>query len=239
MSTDSALREEIGPPAQPVARFDGVSLIRNQRAPVLDGASFALAPGSLHLLTGRAGAGKTSLLRLLALAEPPTSGVVQIFGRDVLTLSDREAMAWRRRIGAVLQPLVFLDHLSVWDNAALALLALGRHRKAYGPDVDEALRWTGLEKFAASAPADLPAAERHRLAIARAVVSGPELVLIDEPEAALDAADGARLLRLVTALAGAGAAVVMAVGEEATFAPDLPRLRLQGGRVLVARQDAR
>ena len=195
----------------------------------LRGLSFALAPGSFHVIAGPAGAGKTEVLRLIALIDRPAAGVVQVFGRDVATLSRREAALARRRIGAVLSPLRFFDHLSVWENAALGPRVTGRKPAHYAGDVDAILKWTGLFRRADVRPAELTGAERHRLALARALANRPELLVVDEPEEAMSAADVLRSQKLVDEIAEAGATVVVATRDEA-WAAGRQVLRLQEGR---------
>ena len=228
-SPESAPQEETGPSAQPSVRFDAVACGRDGEGAQFRNLSFAFAPGSFHLISGPPASGKTTILRVICLAESPVSGVAQVFGRDVATLSRKQAVGLRRRIGAVLQPAAFVDHLTVWDNAALFPRIVGRRPGDYDGEVDAVLKWLGLAKLANEVPASLSAAERHRLAIARALVNRPELVLVDEP-ADLDEPDRARSLKLLVELHAAGATVVMASRHEALArAAGLAVLRLQGG----------
>lgn len=236
MSTDSAPQAE--PAAQPLMRLDQVSLSRGGGAPMFAGVSFALAPGSLHLLTGPPGSGKSSLLRLMALVEAPSAGLVQVFGRDAATLRRSEARIVRRRIGAVLQPEVLLDHLSVWDNVALVPRGLGRRRKAYAAEVDAVLKWTGLAGSEAASPHALSTGERHRLAIARAVVAAPDILIIDEPAEGLDQEERRRAAKLAEALARNGSGCVIASREDDAFAAARPRLVLRAGRLSLTESPA-
>ncbi len=190
-SPEPAPQEETSPSAQPVVRFDAVTCGRAGEGPRLRNLSFAFAPGSFHFITGPPGSGKSTILRVICLAESPAAGVAQVFGRDVATLSRKQVLGFRRRIGAALQPAAFLDHLTVWENAALVPRIVGRSRNDYADEVDAVLKWLGLAKLADKVPASLSAAERHRLAIARALANRPELVLVDEP-ADLDEAARAR-----------------------------------------------
>ena len=241
MSTNSerAPAEDVGPSAPPVVRFDAVTSMPGADGPKLRGLSFAIAPGSFHMLTGPQGAGKATALRLICLAEPPATGLVQVFGRDVATLSRKQALLTRRRIGAVLQPETFLDHLSVWDNAALGPRVVGRARKDYQGEVDAILKWTGLAKMADLSPRALSPPDRHRLAIARAVANRPEMVVVDEPAADLDDAARARAFKLLSEINAAGATMVMACRDEGfARASGLPLLRLQGGRASLIEPDA-
>ena len=113
--------------AEAVVRFQDVGM-RYGRAPeVLKDISFELAPGSFHFLMGASGAGKSSLLKLIYLATRPSRGLITLFGQDVATIPRRDLPILRRRIGVVFQEYRLLDHVSVFDNAALPLrLAGGR-----------------------------------------------------------------------------------------------------------------
>jgi cell division transport system ATP-binding protein len=164
---------------------------------------------------------------------------VQIFGRDVATLSRKQALLTRRRIGAALQPMTFLDHLSVWDNAALGPRVVGRALRDYRSEVDAILKWMGLAKVADALPQALAPADRYRLAIARAVANRPEVVVVDEPTADLDDADRARAFKLLSEINAAGATVVMASRDEGIArASGLALLRLQGGRASLIEPEA-
>ena len=152
--------------------------MRYGRAPeVLQDISFELTPGSFHFLTGPSGAGKSSLLKLIYLAHRPSRGRVSLFGRDVVGVSRREMPALRRRIGVVFQEYRLLDHVSVFDNAALPLRLAGRKASAYQGDVAELLTWVGLGRRFYALPPTLAGGETQRVAIARAVVSRPELLI--------------------------------------------------------------
>ena len=134
----------LGGAAEPVVRFEGVGMRYGRSPEVLQDVSFELQPGSFHFLTGPSGAGKSSLLKLIYLAHRPSRGRVSLFGRDVLGIQRRELPALRRRIGVVFQEYRLLDHVSVFDNAALPLRLAGAKPSAYQSDVAELLTWVGL-----------------------------------------------------------------------------------------------
>lgn len=201
-------------------------------AEVLKDISFELEPGSFHFLTGPSGAGKTSLLKLIYLAERPSRGLVSVFGRDVARTPRRELPYLRRRIGVVFQDYRLLDHLSVFDNAALPLRIAKRKPASYRSDVAELLTWVGLGRRFNAMPPTLAGGEKQRLAIARAVVNRPEIILADEPTGNVDHEMGLRILRLLVELNRQGATVLVASHDEDLVARSgKPVMRLEGGRL--------
>lgn len=214
------------------ARLDGVEFGYAQGPRVLRDIDLILARGSFHFLTGPSGAGKSSLLRLLHLAARPTAGRVRLFGEDVNLIRRRDAPRFRRRIGVVFQDFRLMEHLSVFDNAALPLRLAGGRARDHTPDVEEMLRWVGLGGRMDALPATLSGGEKQRLAIARAVIGKPDLILADEPTGNVDAAMGARLLRLFQGLNQMGVTVLIASHDQALAERSgAGVLRLEGGRL--------
>ena len=202
-------------------------------AEVLQGLDFRLEPGGFYFLTGASGAGKTSLLRLLYLAQRPTRGRIHMFGES-LTDAPREAMpAFRRRIGVVFQDFRLVRHLSAFDNVALPLRLSGQSDKEIEGPVREMLAWVGLADRASARPPTLSGGEQQRVAIARAVIASPELLVADEPTGNVDAAMADRLIHLFEALNRLGTTVVVATHDLSLIrAVGGARLmRLEGGRL--------
>ncbi|MCX7646080.1 MAG: ATP-binding cassette domain-containing protein [Rhodobacteraceae bacterium] len=203
---------------------------------LMTGIALALAPGSFQFLTGPSGAGKTTLLRLCSMHLRPTAGTARVFGRDAATMTRDEVAAARRRIGVVHQDCRFLDHLPVADNVALPLLVAGRSRQAADRDVAELLAWVGLAGQAGALPPALSGGERQRAALARAVVTSPDVILADEPTGNLDWEMSLRLLQLLVQLNRLGKAVLVATHDlnliRAAKGQVAARvLRLSGGRI--------
>jgi len=216
----------------PVVRFEGVGL-RYGRAPeVLKDLSFELQPGSFHFLTGASGAGKSSLLRLIHLAMRPTRGLVGLFGRDTATLKRADLPFVRRRIGVVYADKRLLDHLNAFDNVALPLRLAGAAPSDYAADIMELLAWVGLAERVDAYPAALSGGEQQRLAIARAVVNRPDILLADEPTGDVDQEMALRILRLFVELNRLGATVLIASHDEELVARSgRPVMHLAGGRL--------
>lgn len=194
--------------------------------------NLTLPAGSFHFLTGASGAGKSTLLKLLTLAERPLTGTLQLFGEDATAAPRRDLPAFRRRMGVVFQDFRLLDHLSAFDNVALPLRLTGRKQADYAADVGEMLHWVGLGDRMDDRPPALSGGEKQRLAIARAVVTKPELILADEPTGSVDKVMGERLLRLFQSLNRLGTTVLIASHDEALAERSgATVLRLEGGRL--------
>ena len=164
-----------------VVRLEHVEKRGDTGAPIVSDVSLALEAGAFYCLTGASGAGKTTLLRIISLAEPPTRGNVRLFGADVATL-DRDAQAaLRRRIGIVFQDLRLIKGLSAGDNVALPLRIAGASEHEVRDNVAQLLAWIGLAERGGALVATLSAGERQRVAVARAIVRRPELLIADDP----------------------------------------------------------
>lgn len=199
---------------------------------ILKNLNFQLPAGSFHFLTGPSGAGKTSLLRLIYLAQRPTLGEIALFGETIRTGDRAQSAALRRRIGIVFQEFRLLDHLNVFDNAALPLVVHGQHFKDFREDVTELLTWVGLKHRLTAMPHILSGGEKQRLAIARAVVTRPTLILADEPTGNIDYAMGLRIMRLFIELNRLGATVLIATHDESLVrASGMPVLELKDGEL--------
>ncbi|WP_269514813.1 cell division ATP-binding protein FtsE [Brevundimonas subvibrioides] len=219
-------------PSPETVRLSAVGFGYADRPDVLRDVNLILPRGSFHFLTGASGAGKSSLLKLLTLAEPPTSGRIALFGDELSQIARRDRPAYRRRMGVVFQDFRLLDHLSVFDNVALPLRLRGRKAADYAGDVAEMLEWVGLSDRAEGLPGALSGGEKQRLAIARAVMAGPELILADEPTGSVDGAMAERLLKLFQAMNRMGTTILIASHDEALARlSGARRLRLADGRV--------
>ncbi len=215
-----------------IVRFDDVSMRYGRGPDILSDLSFTLPRGSFHFVTGPSGAGKSSLLKLIYLAARPSKGRVRLFGEDIAALPRNEAPKTRRRIGVVFQDLLLLDHLSAFDNAALPLRIAGHKAAEYRSDVAELLTWVGLGNRMAAMPPTLAGGEKQRLAIARAVVNRPEILLADEPTGNVDHDMAMRIFRLFVELNRLGTTIVIATHDQDLVArSNRPVLHLDKGRL--------
>lgn len=210
-------------------------------AEVLRDLDFRLAKGKFYFLTGPSGAGKTSLLKLLYLAQRPTRGRISLFGED-LTDAPRDALpVFRRRIGVVFQDFRLVRHLSAFDNVALPLRIAGRSDGEIEGPVREMLAWVGLADRASARPPTLSGGEQQRVAIARAVISQPELLVADEPTGNVDADMAQRLMHLFSALNRLGTTIVVATHDVGLIAatPGAQMIRLENGALVDRTGDLR
>jgi cell division transport system ATP-binding protein len=218
-----------------LVRFENVGMRYGSGPEVLRDLTVALPGGSFHFLTGASGAGKSTLLKLMYLAERPTRGLVTLFGQDIATLPRRKLPALRRKIGVVFQDFRLIDHLSAFDNVALPLRVAGVREATIKEHVTELLDWVGLSESMNATPPSLSGGQQQRIAIARAVIGRPKLLLADEPTGNVDDRIGLRLMRLFEELNRLGATVVVATHNESLVARfGHPRLHLEAGELVPA-----
>ncbi|MCP9221560.1 cell division ATP-binding protein FtsE [Erythrobacter sp. LQ02-29] len=216
-----------------VVAFDNVGLRYGTDPEVLSDISFALWPGNFYFLTGASGAGKTSLLKLLYLAQRPSRGAIRMFDSDVITLSRSRLPGFRRRLGVVFQDFRLVPHMSTFDNIALPLRIAGVPEGELARPVAEMLEWVGLGHREDARPETLSGGEQQRVAIARAVIGRPDLLVADEPTGNVDPEMSERLLRLFGSLNRLGTTVVVAT-HDLQLLPRMPEamiMRLDGGRL--------
>jgi cell division transport system ATP-binding protein len=214
-------------------KFANVGLRYSTGPEVLHDLSFELPQGSFHFLTGPSGAGKTSLLKLLYLGQKPTRGIVTLFGRDTSALPRKAFPELRRQIGVVFQDFRLLDHLSAFDNVALPLRAAGLAEKEISRNVSELLEWVGLGDKIDARPPTLSGGEQQRIAVARAVINRPRLLVADEPTGNVDINAGAKLMYLFEELNRHGTTVLIAThDDELVQRFRHPCLKLEGGTML-------
>lgn len=214
-----------------IVQFDNVGLRYGTEREVLSNISFTLFSSRFYFLTGASGAGKTSLLKLLYLAQRPSRGGIRMFGRDVIMLPREKLPTYRRRMGVVFQDFRLVDHLSAFDNIALPLRVSGVRETDLREPVSDMLEWVGLSHRAEARPATLSGGEQQRVAIARAVIGRPEILIADEPTGNVDPEMAVKLLRLFEALNRLGTTVVVATHDVHLLrkVPDSLIMRLSKG----------
>ena len=184
-------------------------------------------------VTGPSGAGKTSLLRLLLLAERCDSGQILVFGENVARIKESRVPFVRRRIGVVFQDFKLLSSRTVAENVAVGLEVLGKSRREITKKSADVLRLVGLEHKANSYPPRLSGGEQQRVAIARAVINDPPILLADAPTGNLDPVLSREIYGLLTEINARGATVVVATHDIGWVGRTQKRvIRLERGRVV-------
>ena len=199
---------------------------------VLHDISMTAEAGTITALVGRSGCGKTTLLNLAGAMDFPTAGEVRIDGQPTSSLSEPQLTALRRRrVGFVFQFFQLLPTLTVLENVELPLL-LARTANSAAAARDR-LHWVGLEEKAASLPYQLSGGQMQRVAVARALVHSPELLIADEPTGNLDTASGDQVLALLRESAARfGAAVLLATHSAEAAVIAGVRVSLKDGRIV-------
>lgn len=217
-----------------IVQFENVGLRYGTGQETLSDISFTLTSGAFYFLTGASGAGKTSLLKLLYLAQRPSRGIIRLFGEDAVTMPRHRLPGFRRRIGVVFQDFRLVPHLSAWDNIALPLRVAGVEDADIEQPVREMLAWVGLADRAQARPATLSGGEQQRVAIARAVIGRPEVLVADEPTGNVDPDMADRLIHLFESLNKLGTTVVVATHDLHLLSrvAGAQMMRLDKGRLL-------
>lgn len=215
-------------------RFENVGLRYGMGPEILRDLTFRIEPQSFQFLTGPSGAGKTSLIRLMFMSLRPTRGLIRVFDRDLSVLGKQELPELRRKIGVVFQDFRLLSHLTTYENVALPLRVLGKEESEYRADVIELLKWVGLGDRMHVLPPVLSGGEKQRAAIARALITRPDVLLADEPTGNVDPPLARRLLRLFIELNKLGTSVVIATHDIALLEQvDARRMVLADGGLTV------
>lgn len=199
----------------------------------LRGVSFAIEGGEFVFLTGRSGAGKSTLLKLVAAIERPTSGAVVVNGQNVGALKRSAVPYLRRNLGLVFQDQKLLYDRSVFDNVMLPLAFTGVAQRDAARRARAALDKVGLLARERANPIQLSGGEQQRLAIARAVVNRPSIIIADEPTANLDAESAARILDVLLSFHEVGVTLLVST-HDAALVQRAPRrvLALADGRLV-------
>lgn len=198
----------------------------------LEDVSFTVESGEFVAVVGPSGAGKTTLLNLIGCLDVPTSGTLQIAGREVQNLSDRELTRVRQKdLGFVFQQFALLPTLTVAENVALPAVFAGHRDETR---VRELLAKTGLAHRASHRPHELSGGEMQRVAIARALLNRPKILLADEPTGNLDSVTGAQMIELFGQLNREGLTVVVITHNAALAEAADRQIEIRDGRITLS-----
>ena len=233
-ASDGAADENMSRDHSTVVQFDNVGLRYGSGSETLSDLSFTLQAGAFYFLTGPSGAGKTSLLKLLYLAQRPSRGLIKLFGDDIVTMPRDRMPGFRRRVGVVFQDFRIVPHLTVFDNVALPLRVAGVREEDLLKPVNDMLIWVGLSDRMEAYPPTLSGGEQQRVAIARAVIARPKMLVADEPTGNVDPEMAVRLLGLFEALNKLGTTVVVATHDVHLMSRvhNAQMIRLEKGRLV-------
>ncbi|MBX4211522.1 MAG: cell division ATP-binding protein FtsE [Candidatus Yanofskybacteria bacterium] len=186
-----------------------VSAIYDDKFTALNNISLEIKDGEFVSIVGPAGAGKSTLLRLLTRELRPSEGEVVVDGVDLATVSRRDIPLLRRKVGTVYQDFKLLSARNAYENVSFALEVCGAKRDEIESDVPKVLSIVGLGDKSENFPHQLSGGEKQRLAIARALVHRPRIILADEPTGNLDMVNGYEVLKLLTKINELGTTVIL------------------------------
>ncbi len=193
--------------------FQGVSKNYNGGSPALEEIDFEVGPGEFVSLTGRSGAGKSTIIKLLIGEDKPTKGRVFFGQYEVNKLKDSDLPAFRRHIGVVFQDFRLLPTKNAYENVAFALEVAGRSAHEIDELVPQVLDMVGLGDKMKNYPNELSGGERQRVAIARAMIHRPEVIIADEPTGNLDPFHTFEIIKLLEKINELGTTILLATHD--------------------------
>ncbi len=193
--------------------FTNVSKVYPNGAIALEQVTLTIEKGEFVTMIGLSGAGKTTLTKLLLGEEEPTEGDVLFEGRDVTAYSVRELTELRRRIGTIFQDFRLLPHKTAYENISFAMEAAGKTDEEIVSDVPHVLQLVDLQDRMYHFPSQLSGGEKQRLAIARAIINQPEVLIADEPTGNLDSVNTSEVLHILKKINDLGTTVILATHD--------------------------
>ena len=204
-----------------------------QKMPALEHVNLDIEKGEFMFLVGPSGSGKSTFLRLVLKEEKPNQGKIHVAGKDLARLTNWKVPHLRRQIGCVFQDFRLLPNKNVFDNVAFALEVIGKPRRFIRKVVPEVIELVGLEGKANRMPDELSGGEQQRVAVARAFVNRPMILLADEPTGNIDPATSIGIMKVLDRINRTGTTVVMATHDAAIVDSMRKRVvELENGRIV-------
>jgi phospholipid/cholesterol/gamma-HCH transport system ATP-binding protein len=185
---------------EPVLELKDVVKYYSGDKPVLNGVSFRMFRGETRIIIGASGSGKSTILKLIMGLDKPDEGQIFIEGKDITGMSEEDLSEVRQKIGMVFQESALFDSLTVRENVAYRLYEMGADEDEIDKKVRESLGFVGLEEAIDKMPSELSGGMKRRVALARALISEPQIMLYDEPTAGLDPITSKKINELIIAL---------------------------------------
>lgn len=189
--------------------FNNVSKIYNKDSLALDDVTLTITTGEFVSIVGHSGAGKTTLIKMILADEVPTSGTLFFESLNVFKLKNEELTKLRRRIGVVFQDFKLLANKTAYENIAFAMEAVGKSNEEIESDVPHVLELVDLSSKMNHFPNQMSGGEQQRLAIARAIINQPELIIADEPTGNLDAINTFEIIQILKKINDLGTTVIL------------------------------
>ncbi|MBI3573978.1 cell division ATP-binding protein FtsE [Candidatus Kaiserbacteria bacterium] len=189
--------------------FDRVTKIYNDQSHALEDVTLSISPREFVSIVGHSGAGKTTMLKMILAEETPTSGSVFFESTDVSRIPKSSLHTLRRKIGTVFQDYRLIPNKTAYENIAFAMEAAGRTDEEIAADVPHVLELVDLAEKAWNFPKELSGGERQRVAIGRAIVNQPEVLLADEPVGNLDPLSSHQVVEILKRINELGTTVVL------------------------------
>jgi len=214
-----------------VIKLLNVNKVYPRTGPALEDISLHVPKGEFVFLTGHSGSGKSTCLRLIHLAERPTTGEIRVSGFSSQRTSDREVWKVRRRVGFVFQDYSLLPGRTAEGNVTFALEVTGTPKKEIRPRAQRLLSQVGLAAKVGSPVHQLSGGEQQRVAIARALASEPLVLLADEPTGNLDMATGEEIMAIFKQLNADGGTIIVVTHEPSIAAQFVKQFHILDGRI--------
>ena len=189
--------------------FNNVSKVYNKNFVALDNATLTINSGEFVSIVGHSGAGKTTLIKMILADEVPSDGTVFFESTNIFKLKDKDLIKLRRRMGVVFQDFKLLPNKTAYENIAFAMEAVGKTNEEIESDVPHVLELVDLSNKMFHFPHQMSGGEQQRLAIARAIINQPEVIIADEPTGNLDAVNTYEIVQILKKINDLGTTVIL------------------------------